>query len=528
MIQLNTDKSYQTLTSNMASKLQSSILLPAFFDRLYKQKDRTVCIAMAIMSRKLIFTVCLLTFALIGHASGQATGKNPVIIIPGIQGSKLVNPGTGRTVWFSVRRDKDDDLRLPMASPVLARNRDSLQATDIIRSVGTLPFLPDIEVYQSLIDALQERGYKEATWDNPQAADVFYVFPYDWRRDNVESAHLLIRKMAAAKRSLRKPGLKFDIIAHSMGGLVARYAAMYGASPLPVGRAVPNWSGAAHINKLMMFGTPNEGSFGAMDALLNGHPIVANRRLPLIDDLKPEDIMTSPAVYQLLPHPASTRILDGNLKPMNVDLYNVSSWIKYGWGPISDPKFLGKLRDSQRLSMANKDIKPQVPGPRTSREDRLIHRLSLAQVRAFLTSALDRARRFHLALDAPSRSSSVQLFAYGGNCEPTLDAMALIYDASKDRWTTLLEAKDIKTSAGVEIKKDVVREALYTEGDGRVTKRSLLGERETNPGSGSTATGRIAFQSSFLACGSHTKLFLEKPIQDSFFSALVVEQKAQP
>ena len=480
------------------------------------------------MTRKLIATLFLLSITFITQAASQATGKNPVIIVPGVQGSKLVNPKTGRTVWFSFKRDKDDDLRLPMASPVLGRNRDSLQATDIIRSVGVLPFLPDIEVYQSLIDALQERGYKEATWDDPQATDVFYVFPYDWRRDNVETAHRLMSRMAAAKRSLGKPGLKFDIIAHSMGGLVARYAAMYGTSPLPAGRAVPNWSGAKHINKLMMFGTPNEGSFGAMDALLNGHPVVANRRLPLIDDLKPDDVMTSPAVYQLLPHPASARILDEDLKPMNVDLYDVNSWLKYGWGPITDPKFLGKLRDARRLSATNKNIKPQRPGKKTSREDRLFHQLSFAQVRAFLSSALDRARRFHLALDAPSRSSPVQLFAYGGNCEPTLDAMALIYDPTKDRWTTLLEAKDIKTSSGIEIKKDAVRETLFSEGDGRVTKRSLLGERDTNTGGASATAGRITFQSSFLACGSHTKLFLEKPIQDSFFSSLIVESHKQP
>src|SRR6187431_1517837 len=118
---------------------------------------------------------------LAGDLSAQATGKDPVIIIPGVTGSQLVNPRTGKSVWFSVKRDKDDDLRLPMTSPLLPRNRDGLVATDIIREVK-LKVLPDVEVYQSLIDALTARGYKEATWDKPEAADVFYVFPYDWRR----------------------------------------------------------------------------------------------------------------------------------------------------------------------------------------------------------------------------------------------------------------------------------------------------------------------------------------------------------
>ncbi|MEJ7711531.1 MAG: hypothetical protein WKF84_17120 [Pyrinomonadaceae bacterium] len=34
-------------------------------------------------------------------------------------------------------------------------------------------------------------GYREGSWDNPTTGsdrDTFYVFAYDWRRDNVESA----------------------------------------------------------------------------------------------------------------------------------------------------------------------------------------------------------------------------------------------------------------------------------------------------------------------------------------------------
>lgn len=456
-------------------------------------------------------------------AVGQTSGKNPVIIIPGASGSKLVNSRTGKTVWFSVRRDKDDDLRLPMTSPVLARNRDALQAEDIIRSVEVLPVVLEIEVYDSLIGSLEKRGYTEAKWESPKATDVFYVFPYDWRRDNVETAHLLMRRMAAVKRQLRRPDLKFDIIAHSMGGLVARYAAMYGTSQLSANRPVPNWSGAAHINKLMMFGTPNEGSYSAFESLLDGYPIVANRRLPFIDDLKPEDVMTIPAIYQLLPHQASGRILDENLKPLNVDLYNVDNWIKYGWGSIADPKFLSKLRDARRLALKNKEIKPKERDPKESREDRLISTLTFAQVRAFMASALNRARQFHRALNVPSKDPPVEMYAYGGNCEQTLDAIVLIKDEEKDRWTTLLDAKDIKTRAGAELKKDVVRAAMFSEGDGRVTKRSLLAE-----GKGPELTGALSIKLSFLACGKHTKLFLEEPIQDSFLSALIVETKQQP
>src|SRR4028119_699945 len=55
------------------------------------------------------------------------TGKRPIIVIPGITGSQLVNSETGKTAWFtfSLSRDEPDDLRLPM-SPNLRQNKDAL------------------------------------------------------------------------------------------------------------------------------------------------------------------------------------------------------------------------------------------------------------------------------------------------------------------------------------------------------------------------------------------------------------------
>ena len=471
---------------------------------------------------KRLTLIALAIVATFMSANAQTTGKPPIIIIPGISGSQLVNPANGNAVWFNIKRDKDDDLRLPMTSPILSRNRDSLQPKDIIRTVE-LRVLPDVEVYQTLIDALKEHGYTEATWNNPKATDVFYVFAYDWRRDNVESAKLLMQRMTTAKRRLRAPKLKFDILAHSMGGLVARYAAMYGSADLPQnGSPIPTWVGAAHIEKLMMFGTPNEGAFSAFDTLLNGYPIVANRDLPFVDDPRPEDVMTNPSVFQLIPHQNSARFLDENLQPMKVDIYDVETWIKYGWGAIADPKFLSKLRDAGRLALTNKEIKPAKLDKNANSDDRILARTTYAQVRAYFVSALDRARRFHLAMDATSKTSPVQLFAYGGNCAPTLDAAVLIRDDKKSTWTTLVEAKDIKAADGKQIKKDEVKAAMFTPGDGRVTKRSLLSETELAKGGPEMI--KIPLASSFFTCGLHTSLFLEKPIQESFWSALVMEK----
>ena len=463
-------------------------------------------------------------------AQPQTTGKNPVIIIPGIQGSQLINSKTGKTVWFEVRRDKDDDLRLPMTSANLNGDRDSLVAKDIIREVKLPGVLPDVEVYQGLIDALKARGYAEADWTKPQATDVFYVFAYDWRRDNVETARLLIQKIEAVKRAVKRPDLKFDILAHSMGGLIARYAAMYGTADLPPDgrKPVPTWAGARHINKLLMFGTPNEGSFDAFSALINGSSIVSTRNLPFIDDFRPEDSLTSPSIFQLMPHQTAVRFLDENLKPLKIDLYNPATWSKYGWGAVNDPKFLGKLKNADLLAKENSDVKPLKLGKDANFDDKILSETTFAQVRAYFAAVLNRAKRFNLALDAPTRKSPILLYAYGGNCQPTLDAVVLMHSDKKDRWLTITDARDIKTADGRVIKKDELKAVMFTLGDGRVTKRSLLAEGEASEGGTKEIITAFPLKSSFFGCGLHTQLFLEKTIQDSFLSALVVEKAKQP
>lgn len=458
-------------------------------------------------------------------AFAQPTGKSPVIIIPGITGSDLVNPKTGKTVWFSLKRDKEDDVRMPMRSPVLSANRDNLVTKDIIRKVE-ISVLPDVEVYQSLIDALKSRGYTEGNWDKPESSDVFYVFPYDWRRDNVETARLLIQKIEKAKLLLKRPKLKFDILAHSMGGLIARYAAMYGKAEPPASASPkPTWAGAVHVDKLMMFGTPNEGAMDSLNSLINGYPIVADRKLPFIDDLRPEDVMSNPSSFQLLPHQNSARFLDENLKPISVDIYSIDTWIKYGWGAIADPKFLSKLKGAPQTGDVVQKAKMSASTSRRSFDDTLIEETTYSQVRSYFISALARAKRFHAALDAPSPRTPIRMFAYGGNCAETLDAVVIVRDEKNNRWETIVEPMNFKGTGGKEVKKDAVKAAIYAIGDGRVTQRSLLSETSVN---GGPVIENIAFASSFFACGTHTKLFLTQPIQDSFLSTLVVEKAIQP
>jgi pimeloyl-ACP methyl ester carboxylesterase len=166
--------------------------------------------------------------------------KTPVIVIPGILGSQLMNRRTREVVWPSAFRSSTDGLSLP-TMPDLASNRDELVAERIVETAKLARLAPDIYVYYELLNALRRFGnYRDGDWDNPAPEgdrDTFYVFPYDWRRDNVESAQLLFERIEELKRKLGRPDLRFNIVAHSMGGLVARYAAMYGDAGLPEGDA---------------------------------------------------------------------------------------------------------------------------------------------------------------------------------------------------------------------------------------------------------------------------------------------------
>ncbi|MGH9903228.1 MAG: esterase/lipase family protein, partial [Pyrinomonadaceae bacterium] len=159
------------------------------------------------------------------------TGKRPVIVIPGVLGSQLVNRRTGEVVWPSAFRSSDDGLSLP-ATPDLAANRDDLYAAKILETARLVRLGPEVYVYYTLLQALRQfAGYREGDWDNPPPdgdRDTFYVFAYDWRRDNVETAREFVRRVEELKRKLGRPDLRFNVVAHSMGGLVARYAAMYG------------------------------------------------------------------------------------------------------------------------------------------------------------------------------------------------------------------------------------------------------------------------------------------------------------
>lgn len=419
------------------------------------------------------------TFLLVLFVSAHAQGKNPVILIPGLIGSELVNGKNGEVVWFRAQRAKDDDLRLPI-SPVLSRNRDSLQPRDVLRTIK-IGIFPKADVYESFAKAMEAGGYIEGKWLNPPVKgyeNTFYVFAYDWRRDNVENARLLTRQIQALKRKLKRPDIKFDVVAHSMGGLITRYAAMYGDVDLPAGgrKAVPTWAGARNFRKIFLLGTPNEGSVLSLNSLANGVSIFGiSINLPFIQNLTKFDLFTIPSTYQLLPPDGTLKAYDENLKPLKIDLYDPATWTKYGWNVIEDKNFAKEFSSAEQRS-----------------------------ARAYFVTVLRRAKALQDALNAPSRGEiPVSINLVGSDCKSTLDAI-VIYPGEKGKgWKTIFKADSFERTDGQKVTSEELKALIYGSGDGVVTARSRLAETlKEKPG----LTPAIPSSSNFAICEEHDKL----------------------
>src|SRR2546421_1010846 len=447
-------------------------------------------------------------------AARTRTGKRPVIVVPGILGSRLVNRRTGEVVWPSAFRSETDGLGLPL-SPDLAANRDDLVPERIVETAKLLKYGPEVYVYHQLLDALRNfGGYRDGDWDNPGPDgdhNTLYIFAFDWRRDNVESARELIRKIEALKQKLHRPDLRFNIVAHSMGGLVARYAARYGDADLPADDEAPQitWAGARDINKIFMFGTPNEGSMDALATLLDGYSVNEGLRphLHLFKKISREDIVSSPAIFQLLPHGGALRFLDDNLAPLNVDLYDPVTWQRYHWSALNEADYrarfkAGLLRDEK------------VPRPAGDP----------AVIDAYLAAVLTRARRFHRALDAVSQTPEpVALYAFGGDCEETLAAPVILRNAKTNDWQTLTKPRAIHSAGGHTHTRDEVLRAMYAPGDGRVTRDSLIGTQLSDVHRSPLFDTALPLAYALFICDLHSGLQKNKTLQDNAITLLINE-----
>jgi len=363
--------------------------------------------------------------------------RRPVIVIPGILGSRLRDGDTGKLLWGaftleSANPSRASDLRalaIPMEMGVpLSELTDATYSDGALETLdlnlGLLPL--QIAAYRDILLTLGVGGYRDQQLAESGAIDygedhfTCFQFDYDWRRDNAENAALLYhyiddrRAYVQEQLALKHGGspedydVEFDIVAHSMGGLISRYMLRYGTTPLDQlprdehGQPVPTWEGTEHVNQLIMVGTPNAGSILALQQLVEGVDFS-----PVTPEYPAALLGTFPSIYQLLPrdrhrpleHRISTQpglVLDLAPPPA---IAQQDTWEQYQWG---------LLNSSQRQAL------------RRLLPDAESDEARLAIARDHLAKSLEAARLFHEALDVPAAPpDGTQLHLYAGDGEDT-------------------------------------------------------------------------------------------------------------
>jgi pimeloyl-ACP methyl ester carboxylesterase len=359
----------------------------------------------------------------------------PAVLVPGILGSGLFRPD-GTQAWLNLGNTIGaHDLRMPLRLP-LAQSRDDLFPAGLLGVDAVLPRLFGFSEYADLVGLLERSGFRRLVpGEAPRAA--YHVFAYDWRRDLVEAARRLGDALDAVADGLGDRGARFNLIGHSMGGLIARYYLRFGgAEP---GSPV-TWAGARRIRHLVLVATPNAGAIPSLQSILTG-----NRVGWSATTLSTDVVRGMPAIYQLLPPPPVVSLLDHKLAPFAADLHDTTTWERFGFGPFSPDTNGGASEDRQSQ-------------------------------RDFTRASLERARSFHEALARPPLTPCpVKVVMLGGDCLPTL-ARAIVPERPEE---PLRFEPDQPAEA----------EAMMEAGDGRVTRASALashvpGAEETHSGSG--------------------------------------------
>ncbi len=382
--------------------------------------------------------------------------RNPVIVIPGILGSRLEDRESGQAVWGEINRksvDPESAAGAAIAALPISGGVPLNQLIDGVVERGTVGTVKvriagipvDQQAYGMILASLGVGGYVDedaaGLVDYGNQHFTCFQFSYDWRRDNAENAALLhqfIEKKAQYVRQerIKRFGItdlpvKFDIVAHSMGGLIARYYLRYGDQPLSPDSPSPdlNWSGSANVERLIVVGTPSAGSVIAVTQLVDGYKVG-----PFLPTYQPAILGTMPSVYQLMPRQRHRTVVDH--QQQSVPIFDIATWEKYGWG----------------LLAANQDkyLKYLLPDIADARERRSI-------AKDHLRKCLEQANQFQNLLDVPA--------------DPPVGTTIHLIAGDSEQTDALLEVSE----------KGEVTVTETAPGDGTVTRRSaLMDERDVN------------------------------------------------
>lgn len=397
--------------------------------------------------------------------------RNPIVVIPGLLGSRLRNPRDGAIIWGAFDGAAADpattagaralaaplELDVDAGAALGAADADGVLDRVRVRLAG-IPF--ELAQYAEILATLGAGGYRDESLGLAgvdYGGDHFtcFQFAYDWRLDNAANAAAL-KSFLDAKRvyvsaqyaerfglDVSPASIRFDVVAHSMGALLLRYFMRYGAAPLPEDRAPEiTWNGAGYFERAVLVAPPNAGSLRTLLYLVEGRDFGR----PLLPFYPPAILGTYASLYQLLPRPRHAPVVwDRAARAPLENIFDPVIWRRYGWG-LADP-----AQDSVRRALF-----PAIAGE--------ADRLSVAY--EVQTRLLRRARRFTAALDASAgpapgieamlvagdaldtprtlalddASGRLSVLESGPGDGAVLRTSALLDERSADRWTPALQS----------------------------------------------------------------------------------------
>ncbi|MDR3577949.1 MAG: alpha/beta fold hydrolase [Anaerolineaceae bacterium] len=176
----------------------------------------------------------------------------PIILLPGIMGSRLSNAPTcpsrpSGEIWVQQLMDNIPDILTNFSTLTLITDSNGnpypQNPCDQIYASGIMDSGLNTNIYGNIVTALNSDDYP------------IYTFPYDWRLSLENNAKLLdirveeIRNVTGAKKVI--------LLGHSMGGLVAR-------------QYISAKSWASKVDKVISVGSPYWGAPQAADVMREG------------------------------------------------------------------------------------------------------------------------------------------------------------------------------------------------------------------------------------------------------------------
>lgn len=230
--------------------------------------------------------------------------RDLLVILPGITGSVL-SKKDGQKIWAPASQTIISYVgSLGRSLELLRYENDDPEYDDGVYATGLVPYtlvpgLARFDGYTGLTSLLKQSfalTVGDANLKDGPPANYF-EFPYDWRRDNRVSARrlkeLVARELPKWRNHTDNPGAKVILLAHSMGGLVARHY-------------IEVLQGYVDVRALITFGTPHRGSIDTIDCLVNGY-----RKFGVKLENLTAATRTLTSAYQLLPRYNAVLDTDG-------------------------------------------------------------------------------------------------------------------------------------------------------------------------------------------------------------------------